>query len=142
MSVQPMRPRRRRRWLLPVLLVVGVLVLLCCGGGIWYLTRAAVEVKPATRVADAYLDAIAADDEGAALALVCDSVEAEARHRAFESRWRADGIRSHEVTGVTVTNWNFRLRATARAEVVGTSGAGSVELPLRKHDGEWQVCGD
>jgi len=139
--VQPLPPRRRSRWL-RVLIIVGVPVLLCCGGCIWSSARIGAETVPVTRAAEAYLDAVAAGDEGAALARVCDSAEAEAYHQRLASRLRAEGIRSHEVIGTNVESRNFSLSATATAKLAGTNGTYSVQLPLRKHDGEWQICGD
>jgi hypothetical protein len=139
--VQPVPPRRRPRWLLRILLIVGVPLLLCCGGCIWYSTGIATEVTPAQRAAGAYLDALAAGDEGAARARVCDS--GEAYHNEMASRWRAEGIRRHEITGAKVERRNFDdLTATATARLVGTNGTYDMEILLRKRDGDWQVCGE
>ena len=115
-------------------------MVLCCGGVALLFGRTALEVGPAGKAGDAYVEAVLAGDDARALQYVCAG-DSRSLHDEFASHLRGENATGHRVVNTSVTTRNLSLHATVRVEVSGSSGPiETVTLPMVKEDGKWKVC--
>ncbi|MEH1168072.1 hypothetical protein V6V47_22075 [Micromonospora sp. CPCC 205539] len=130
-----------------VLIVVAVVLALCClcgvGGGTWLYRTYNNAAGPAREATTAYLDDLMAANYDGAYGRLCQKSR-DAVTRADFTRVQSAQlkIRSYEVTGVYVANYNGKVRAEVTVRYIqDTTGAQATQvLPLVKEGGQWRPC--
>ncbi|MFE0528330.1 nuclear transport factor 2 family protein [Micromonospora parva] len=138
---------RSNRTLRTVLIVVGALLAVCCVVGtcvgLWLYRSVKDSVEPARVATTAFLDDVQAGNYPGAYGQLCDRVRDTMTQEDFARIQGAQlKVRSYEITGVNVSNYNGRVTATAHVEAVQevTGAQFSQVMTLVKEDGEWRVC--
>ncbi|MGW3788677.1 Rv0361 family membrane protein [Micromonospora chokoriensis] len=144
MMVARQKPNRTTR---TVLIVVAAVLVVCCAvgacGGFWFYRSVKEAVEPARAATVAFLDDVQAGNYPGAYGRLCDEVR---ETMTLEEFARIQGaqlkVRSYEIVGVNVSNYNGRVTATATVEAVqeATGAQFTQGMRLVKENGEWRVC--
>lgn len=148
MTYEPMlaptpKPNRTTR---TVLIVIAVVLGVCClcglGGGFWLYRTYDNTAGPARDATTAYVDDVRAGNYQGAYGRLCEEVrDATTREEYTRIQSAQLKIRSYEISGVSVSNFNGQVRATVTVRMVQETGAEfSQTFPLVKEGGEWHVC--
>ncbi|MGE6955144.1 DUF4878 domain-containing protein, partial [Staphylococcus capitis] len=98
---------------------------------------------PARQATDEFVADLESGNVDGAYGRLCASTRSTFTRKAFGQGLNGQPkIRSHEIVGVNVSNFNGRLSATATAKL--TLDTGFVDqhtFRLVQEDGQWKVCG-
>ncbi|MET8306778.1 hypothetical protein [Micromonospora sp. NPDC005173] len=143
MLVPDRKPNRTTR---TVLIVVAAVLVVCCLGGVcggfWLYRTVSKAVGPAREATAAYLDDVQAGNYPGAYGRLCEKVRDGMSQEEYTRIQSAQlKIRSYEITGASVSNYNGRVSGAVTVQMVQeTGGRFTQTVPLAKERGEWRVC--
>lgn len=143
--IPPPAPKANRTTRI-VLIVIAIVLAVCClcglGGGLWLYRTYDDNAKPARDATTAYIDDIRAGDYPGAYGRLCEKVRRSTTQEEFIRIQSVQlKIRSYEVSGTNVSNYNGRVGAAVTVRMVQETGAQLTQtFPLVKESGEWRVC--